>query len=185
MNNCLIRFGRTLHRKSCSHWVPDSERSWLCPVTTSLTIIASSKLFNHRRLLFNHHCRFHRFSLFFVVVSFKYLYINSDALVTSSINLGTSLLAGFVIFAGLGYIAHTRGIKVDQLGLAGLFLHYLSSTSSSILVPVDHNRPRNRSNSISATRCLPMFHAPIQFRRLQNHFHVLDFIFDHNKLKTG
>jgi len=42
-----------------------------------------------------------------------------DAVVTSAINLGTSLLAGFVIFAGLGYIAHTRGVRVDQLGLPG------------------------------------------------------------------
>ena len=40
-------------------------------------------------------------------------------MLTSAINLATSLLAGLVIFAGLGYIAHTRSIGVDQLGLEG------------------------------------------------------------------
>nr|CAH0109405.1 unnamed protein product [Daphnia galeata] len=42
-----------------------------------------------------------------------------DALLTSSINLATSLLAGFVIFAVLGYMAEIRNVSIDQLGLEG------------------------------------------------------------------
>ncbi len=48
------------------------------------------------------------------------VYSRSDALLTSSINLATSLLAGFVIFAVLGYMAEIRNVSIDQLGLEGL-----------------------------------------------------------------
>jgi solute carrier family 6 serotonin transporter-like protein 4 len=48
------------------------------------------------------------------------IYSRSDALLTSSINLATSLLAGFVIFAVLGYMAEIRNVSIDQLGLEGL-----------------------------------------------------------------
>jgi hypothetical protein len=34
--------------------------------------------------------------------------------------LATSLLAGFVIFAVLGYMAEIRNVSIDQLGLEGL-----------------------------------------------------------------
>lgn len=51
--------------------------------------------------------------------------IRSDALLTSSINLATSLLAGFVIFAVLGYMAEIRNVSIDQLGLEGLLIHFL------------------------------------------------------------
>ena len=53
----MIRFGRMLHRRSCSHWVPVSEPYWPCPVTTSLIIIASSKF------------TYSTFSLYYVTVN--------------------------------------------------------------------------------------------------------------------
>jgi len=37
--------------------------------------------------------------------------------------LATSLLAGFVIFAVLGYMAAIRNVDIDQLGLEGIKLN--------------------------------------------------------------
>lgn len=56
----------------------------------------------------------------------------SDALLTSSINLATSLLAGFVIFAVLGYMAAIRHVTIDQLGLEGLRFIFKSSQTNSL-----------------------------------------------------
>lgn len=61
-------------------------------------------------------------NLFFVLFAWD---IRSDALLTSSINLATSLLAGFVIFAVLGYMAEIRNVSIDQLGLEGLLIRFL------------------------------------------------------------
>ncbi|EFX73694.1 hypothetical protein DAPPUDRAFT_57889 [Daphnia pulex] len=47
------------------------------------------------------------------------IYLRSDALLTSSIILATSLLAGFVIFAVLAYMAEIRNVSIDQLGREG------------------------------------------------------------------
>ena len=57
---------------------------------------------------------------------FACVYSRSDALLTSSINLATSLLAGFVIFAVLGYMAEIRNVSIDQLGLEGFSIHFHS-----------------------------------------------------------
>ncbi|KAK3591522.1 hypothetical protein CHS0354_031630 [Potamilus streckersoni] len=42
-----------------------------------------------------------------------------DAMVTASINCLTSLLAGFVVFAVLGYMAHIQGRNMDDLAIEG------------------------------------------------------------------
>ena len=42
-----------------------------------------------------------------------------DAILTSSINCLTSFVAGFVIFSGLGYMAHVQNKKIDQLDKEG------------------------------------------------------------------
>jgi SNF family Na+-dependent transporter len=38
-----------------------------------------------------------------------------DALVTSTINCATSVLAGFVVFSTLGHMAHVSGKTVEQV----------------------------------------------------------------------
>ncbi|KAH3884493.1 sodium-dependent serotonin transporter-like [Dreissena polymorpha] len=42
-----------------------------------------------------------------------------DAMITAGINCFTSLLAGFVVFAVLGYMSHVLNISIDELALEG------------------------------------------------------------------
>ena len=42
-----------------------------------------------------------------------------DALITSSINCGTSFLSGFVIFSVLGYMAQRSGQDIDKVATEG------------------------------------------------------------------
>lgn len=60
------------------------------------------------------------FSLCLSLLARVYTRVVTPPLLTSSINLATSLLAGFVIFAVLGYMAEIRNVSIDQLGLEGL-----------------------------------------------------------------
>lgn len=42
-----------------------------------------------------------------------------DALLTSFINSATSFVAGFVIFSVLGYMAHTSGVRIEDVATEG------------------------------------------------------------------
>lgn len=44
-----------------------------------------------------------------------------DALITSSINCFTSLLAGFVVFSGIGYMAVKLNKDVENVAQEGMF----------------------------------------------------------------
>jgi len=46
-----------------------------------------------------------------------------DALITSSINCLTSLLAGFVVFSGIGYMADKLNKDVESVAQEGKGLH--------------------------------------------------------------
>lgn len=46
-------------------------------------------------------------------------FIFRDAMLTATINCLTSLLAGFVVFAVLGYMAHIRQSTIEELALQG------------------------------------------------------------------
>lgn len=123
-------------RKSFSHWDLVSAPYWPSPATTSSTTIASSEYsanppivtemhpWRSMTKIRRPHCANQVFLLSLKIRSMHYFscFSCSDALLTSSINLATSLLAGFVIFAVLGYMAAIRHVSIDQLGLEGFFL---------------------------------------------------------------
>ena len=41
--------------------------------------------------------------------------VHTDALVISFLNCFTSFFAGFVVFAFLGFLAHTKKVEVDKV----------------------------------------------------------------------
>lgn len=55
-----------------------------------------------------------------------------DAILTSSINFFTSFLAGFVIFAMLGYMAHVQNKSVAEVGAEGESLDVGSSATGPL-----------------------------------------------------
>ena len=46
-------------------------------------------------------------------------FISRDSLLVPAINCLTSFYAGFVIFASLGFMAHTKGVSVDKVAQGG------------------------------------------------------------------
>lgn len=59
--------------------------------------------------------------------------VHRDALVTSAINSATSFLAGFVIFAVLGYMAHRLNVEVKDIAAEGpglVFIVYPEAISA-------------------------------------------------------
>ena len=54
-------------------------------------------------------------------VSFFFsFFFSRDATMTSIINCLTSLLAGFVVFSVLGYMAHMQNVSVEALAVQGM-----------------------------------------------------------------
>ena len=47
------------------------------------------------------------------------MHIFRDSLLVPAINCLTSFYAGFVIFASLGFMAHQKGVSVDQVAAGG------------------------------------------------------------------
>ncbi|EEB11231.1 tryptophan transporter, putative [Pediculus humanus corporis] len=58
-----------------------------------------------------------------------------DAILTSSINCLTSFVAGFVIFSGLGYMAHVQNKKIDQLDKEGPGLVFIVYPAAIATMP--------------------------------------------------
>ncbi|KAK6625289.1 hypothetical protein RUM43_005583 [Polyplax serrata] len=58
-----------------------------------------------------------------------------DAILTSSINCLTSFVAGFVIFSGLGYMAHIQNKKIDQLDKEGPGLVFIVYPAAIATMP--------------------------------------------------
>ena len=57
--------------------------------------------------------------LFLVSVIFCEITIFRDSLIISLVNCGTSVFAGFVIFATVGYMAHAQGKSVEEVASEG------------------------------------------------------------------
>ena len=49
----------------------------------------------------------------------QYFLFFRDCLIFASINSGTSIFAGFVIFTVLGYMAHEQGVSVGEVAESG------------------------------------------------------------------
>ena len=61
--------------------------------------------------------------------------INNNAFITSLLDSGTSFLAGFAVFSVVGYLAMTQGVGIDQLGIAGPFLTFITYPTAISLLP--------------------------------------------------
>jgi NSS family neurotransmitter:Na+ symporter len=62
--------------------------------------------------------------------------INNNAFITSLADAGTSFLAGFTVFSVVGYLALMQGIGIEQLGIAGPFLTFITYPTAISLLPV-------------------------------------------------
>ena len=62
--------------------------------------------------------------------------INNNACITAFADAGTSFFAGFTVFSVVGYLAATQGVGIDQLGIAGPFLIFITYPTAISLLPV-------------------------------------------------
>ena len=62
--------------------------------------------------------------------------INNNACITAFADAGTSFFAGFTVFSVVGYLAASQGIGIDQLGIAGPFLIFVTYPTAISLLPV-------------------------------------------------
>ena len=61
--------------------------------------------------------------------------ITNNAFITSLADAGTSFLAGFTVFSVVGYLALTKGISIESLGLAGPHLTFVTYPTAISLLP--------------------------------------------------
>lgn len=57
--------------------------------------------------------------IYIPITNFPFLY--SDAIVVSVMDCVTSVFAGLVIFAIIGYMAHELGVKLDEVASEGMY----------------------------------------------------------------
>jgi NSS family neurotransmitter:Na+ symporter len=62
--------------------------------------------------------------------------INNNACITAFADAGTSFFAGFTVFSVVGYLAASQGVGIDQLGIAGPFLIFITYPTAISLLPV-------------------------------------------------
>ncbi len=61
--------------------------------------------------------------------------ISNNAFITAFADTGTSFLAGFAVFSVVGYLALSQGIGVDQLGIVGPSLAFITYPTAISLFP--------------------------------------------------
>jgi len=62
--------------------------------------------------------------------------INNNACITAFADAGTSFFAGFTVFSVVGYLAASQGVGIEQLGIAGPFLIFITYPTAISLLPV-------------------------------------------------
>ena len=62
--------------------------------------------------------------------------INNNAFITSLADAGTSFLAGFTVFSVVGYLALQQGVGIEQLGIAGPYLTFITYPTAISLLPI-------------------------------------------------
>ena len=61
--------------------------------------------------------------------------ITNNAFITSLADAGTSFLAGFAVFSVVGYLALSKGVNIDALGIAGPYLTFITYPTAISLLP--------------------------------------------------
>lgn len=62
--------------------------------------------------------------------------INNNACITALADAGTSFFAGFTVFSVVGYLAASQGVGIEQLGIAGPFLIFITYPTAISLLPI-------------------------------------------------
>jgi len=62
--------------------------------------------------------------------------INNNACITAFADAGVSFFAGFTVFSVVGYLAATQGVGIDQLGVGGPFLIFITYPTTISMLPV-------------------------------------------------
>jgi len=62
--------------------------------------------------------------------------ITNNAIITSLADAGTSFFAGFTVFSVVGYLSATQGIGIENLGIAGPYLIFVTYPTAISLLPV-------------------------------------------------
>ena len=62
--------------------------------------------------------------------------ITNNAIITSLADAGTSFLAGFTVFSVVGYLSASQGISIENLGIAGPYLIFVTYPTAISLLPV-------------------------------------------------
>ena len=62
-------------------------------------------------------------SVYTVLIVFSY----RDSLIVALINCGTSVFAGMVIFAVLGYMAEEKGVNIEDVVAGGRLIYHITA----------------------------------------------------------
>ena len=62
-----------------------------------------------------------------VLIVFSY----RDSLIVALINCGTSVFAGMVIFAVLGYMAEEKGVNIEDVVAGGRLIYHITAQMSA------------------------------------------------------
>jgi NSS family neurotransmitter:Na+ symporter len=62
--------------------------------------------------------------------------ITNNAIITSLADAGTSFFAGFTVFSVVGYLSASQGIGIENLGIAGPYLIFVTYPTAISLLPV-------------------------------------------------
>ena len=62
--------------------------------------------------------------------------LTNNAFIASLADAGTSFFAGFTVFSIVGYLAASQGVGIEQLGIAGPFLTFVTYPTAISLLPV-------------------------------------------------
>ena len=62
--------------------------------------------------------------------------ITNNAIITSLADAGTSFFAGFTVFSIVGYLAASQGVGIENLGIAGPYLIFVTYPTAISLLPI-------------------------------------------------